>query len=34
MKNYFGAWLALLCLLCSVSAQRANAPAKASSPLE
>jgi ketosteroid isomerase-like protein len=34
MKNYFGASLALLCLLCSVSAQRANALAKASSPLE
>jgi hypothetical protein len=34
MKNCFGAWLALLCLLGSVSAQRANAPAKALSPLE
>lgn len=34
MKNYFGAWLALVCLLCSVSAQKATAPAKALSPLE
>jgi hypothetical protein len=34
MKNFFGAWLALLCLLCSASPQSANAPAKALSPLE
>src|SRR5579862_3801656 len=34
MKNYFGAWFAVLCLACIVSAQRANAPAKAVSPLE
>ena len=34
MRNYFGACLALLCLVCSVSAQSANAPAKALSPVE
>ena len=34
MKNYLGTCLALLCLACSVSAQSANAPAKALSPLE
>ena len=33
MKNYLGAWLVLLYLVCSVSAQSANAPAKALSPL-
>jgi hypothetical protein len=34
MKSYFGAWLGMFCLVCSVSAQVANAPAKALSPLE
>ncbi len=34
MKNYFVTCLALLCLACSASAQSANAPAKALSPLE
>ena len=34
MRNYFVAWVVLLCLACGVSAQNANAPAKAVSPLE
>jgi hypothetical protein len=34
MKSYFGAWLGMFCLVCSVNAQVANAPAKALSPLE
>ena len=34
MRNYFVAWVVLLCLACGVSAQNANEPAKAASPLE
>jgi len=34
MKNYFAAWLVLLCLACGANAQNASGPDKAPSPLE